>query len=617
MKKIILIAFALTSLGANAQYFQTLYGSTKSPEFLSHGRNTYNAGTGHFMVGPAEYIPAPPFSSQYYAINIQKTDINGSTITPGTFNYQYEMVDLGVMTPTMLTNQENYSIESSTGLGYYIAGSYTNGHPNHPYGVYLFFMDQTGAVHPGPNATVYLPSNKANYSTIRLTSFIESTKNPQNHFLCGYLTEASTGRNKIFVIKVGFAGGILWEHIYDISPNTASTEKPYAIIEAPALHPQHGIDELWVVGEHTDLTTASFNTDAFILRIDDALGNTLNPNMFYGTLNSTDVFTSIIPTANINVDPSGQGSGFVIAGHSTENGHSDAWSIAMDNSHNVVWTKKYNYMINGTPTQNNDICNQIMERINTSGVEEYYLVGTTDNGVKGFDDVLVFKTDNTGTLYPQGQFTYGDLDADRGISIDQLNGFGTDVDGLAIYCQSFHINPTIGGFDHYLIKAYFNGVTACKDDQQDGEEHPGPGYIWYSNSDNSQNIFTTADFLYIRPQFVLDEKVICSASSIIDGDNSRIAPTEPKGDKEAKISPNPIAQGAQYAAIEVEIETPTTAQISVYDMLGRNYYSQTFTLVKGKNNLVLDISNINMAQGMYTVKIQGENLNKNIMLLVK
>ena len=72
-----------------------------------------------------------------------------------------------------------------------------------------------------------------------------------------------------------------------------------------------------------------------------------------------------------------------------------------------------------------------------------------------------------------------------------------------------------------------------------------------------------------------------------------------------------------YANVEIDIEQPTTAQVSVYDMLGRTYYSQTFTLVKGKNNLVLDISDINMAQGMYTVKVQGDNLNKNIVWLMK
>lgn len=91
----------------------------------------------------------------------------------------------------------------------------------------------------------------------------------------------------------------------------------------------------------------------------------------------------------------------------------------------------------------------------------------------------------------------------------------------------------------------------------------------------------------------------------------------PNEDKTAIVSPNPLGQGAAEVTVEIESETTVNAKVYIYDMLGRTYYSGDFTLVKGSNQLPLDISKANMAQGMYNIKISGENLNKNIMLLVK
>ena len=52
-------------------------------------------------------------------------------------------------------------------------------------------------------------------------------------------------------------------------------------------------------------------------------------------------------------------------------------------------------------------------------------------------------------------------------------------------------------------------------------------------------------------------------------------------------------------------------------MLGRNYYTGEHTLVKGSNQLPIDISNTNMAAGMYTIQISGSDISKNILLMVK
>ena len=605
MKKIILIVFVLTGMSAKAQYFQYLYGSTRN-QFLSDGHNTYNSGTGHFLVGPSEFIFNPFVRNM---IDVQKTDINGSTTAPGTFNIHYEVTDMPnppTSNPNLVTH-EVHSIELSDGSGFAVAGSYSGGNVGPApttYGIYFHLMDNMG--NPQPPFTTYGYTLPGNYIGIQLQSVIEAMNG--NYIMIGYAIDATTRWNKAFAIEINKMGTVIWDQVYDLtSGSTMESDIPNSIVASPYLHPTHNLNEYWIVGEHTDFTTGVPSTDAFILRIDAANGNMLNNNIFYGFPHSKDVFTGIVPSANPNIDPNGEG--FVVSGYTNENGHYDVWSIALDNSQNVAWTNKYNYMNAGMPTMNNDYCNDLMERINTSGLSEYYLVGYTDDGVKGTDDVLVFKIDDMGSLVPNGQFTYGDLDVDRGIRIDKLEGDPT-ADGIAIYAQSFHLNPTIGGWDHYLIKAYFNGVTACKDDQQDGEEQPGPQELFQDYGDNAEN-FTPYDML-ISDYQPLSEQSVCFATSVTGGNNALKAPGN-----EGSVSPNPFTVGTTYASLELEVDEPTAVTVTVYDMLGRNYYTQNFNLIKGKNNLSLDISEAKMATGMYSVRISSEKLNQSIMLMVK
>ncbi len=47
------------------------------------------------------------------------------------------------------------------------------------------------------------------------------------------------------------------------------------------------------------------------------------------------------------------------------------------------------------------------------------------------------------------------------------------------------------------------------------------------------------------------------------------------------------------------------------------WISDNFTLIKGENQLPIDLSTTNMAVGIYTVKVRSGETNKNILLMVR
>ncbi|MDL5048996.1 T9SS type A sorting domain-containing protein [Oscillatoria amoena NRMC-F 0135] len=232
--------------------------------------------------------------------------------------------------------------------------------------------------------------------------------------------------------------------------------------------------------------------------------------------------------------------------------------------------------------------------------------------------MLVIKTDANGNAVTGGQFTYGEVDLDRAMRIDQLNGYGTDNDGLAIYGYTSYISPySLGGYDHMLVKAYFNGVSACQYDMRNANQISGSAtHTTAWTGEYWPNSFYDFPFLVDYYQNLQDNQ-ICYATQNADGSNARVAPVAPKGDKEAVVSPNPMAQGSQLAIVEIESNGPATVQVEVFDMLGKLYAAGNYTLAKGKNQLPVDLSSANMAAGMYTVKVTGTAINQNILLIVK
>ena len=619
MKKLFIIAvFAIFFVrNSKAQYFQEVYGSRRSPEFLTDGHNAYNGGnTGHFLIGTTPVYNLP---SAQYAFNVQRTDLSGNTLTgPPYFNNYYEVSDVYPPTssPSLIISNPQ-SVELSDGSGYAIVAAFKNIVSTPSIGFFYTVIDPntgTPIIMFGPtNSLGYYPSS-GNYSDINVVSLIESQKNPGNLIICGYVRETSTGDYKPFAVKINKNGTIVWNQIYDVTGSSL----PYDIIESPYKDPTYGLDEYLIVGEHYASGAAS-GRDAFILHLDDLYGNQLNPVDFYGTLNSEDVFTCITASSNPNIDPKGEG--FVIGGHTNQSGNYDMWSLAIDNNRNVAWSNTYNYYNNGSTT-NHDFCNDIMERINTGGLSEYYLVGYTNIGVFGAEDVVVNKINDNGSFYTLGQFSYGDLEVQRGVRIDQINGLDYDIDGLAIYGYAAFIPPNqIGGLDNHLVKAYFNGVTACKYDLQDPEQHVGPNYMYSSSNDNISN-FTSYE-TWVQLVGTETEIQICYSTSEPSGDNARVAdPNQgnytPAGSKHsvgtlrgsndaAEIVPNPVVSGSKTFDVNYEAASDESITVKLIDATGRLVIAHEYNVVKGQNTLGFDISTLSLAPAIYYVNIETNN----------
>ena len=586
MKKLFLIVFALTSISINAQYFQHLYGTVDEERGIS-GVNVFLQPQGHLMASNN----INNFAGTSNLI-VTYTDINGTILGAPNFNNEYIITSPISGNVVSVTSANVFELENGSGFG--VVGLYTDNALPQP-GIFYLQLDPMG------NAlTIYdytpAPGIIAWYNLLNVAAVAKSPGTDDIYITGG--TESSAAANFIYALKINsVTGNIIWSSFYDIvQPNSPKKEFANDIIESPYM--PFGQPEVVIVGGAYDINSTSI--DGFLIRINSNTGiPSFGWAIYYGTAATSEQFTSI----DIANSPSGGSNGFIIGGTAAGN---DFWLTKVDPTGGTIWSYVYD---NSVLPGNNDICNDVKERLNTLGNYEYYACGTTSN-ISGSSDILVIKTDDLGNGILNGEFTYNSGGVDEGFALDQYNGTGAD--GLSIFGISF--NGGIGQADEYLIKAYFDGKSGCNQSFSTPMAQLGPGLYNETTLDYFDNFLQNS---LTSTQSSVSDFNLCYRIRIPGGSNARVAPTEPKGDKEAKVSPNPIAQGTQYANVEVDIEQPTTAQVSVYDMLGRTYYAQTFTLVKGKNNLVLDMSNINMAQGMYTVKIQGENLNKNIMLLVK
>ncbi len=582
MKKLSILAILFLCVSSiQAQYFEHLYGRPMD-EALGDGKNTTNT-IGHILVGNGNGFNLPMAQ-----ISVTHTDINGTPI----FNHEYEIYNpagdaVGANTPKvfeftngsgdfgvvgMLSDPPLTTAPPTTGVFYFTVDA-----TGVPLNVYEYRVNPTGSVFEIYDVAAVALSASGNEAYITGTAQVS-------------ITEAYT-----FIIKIDVnSGALLWSWVYDVS-NSANPNRDMAadIIESPYS------SDVVVVG-HTYETGLS--EDAYLFTVDAASGAVTGTVQLYGGSSSWDYFSSI----NI----ANQVGGFIIGGYTAPSSASpyDSWMMLVDAAGTPIWNNTYDYsQMPGT----DDRCFDVIERLNTSGLYEYYGAGTAFQGIFGSSDALIIKVDDSGNGV--GEYTYGDANFQNCYKIDQMNG--TAADGLSIFgAGDFSLAP-ISPSDLFLIKTYFNGETPC----HFSASTPNPVGVAATVNPSPTAVQLTDFFtnpITINYDRMLDKQQ-CFRRRLLSGSNASIAPNEPKGDKQAIISPNPMQQGATQAIVELNTETATTVSINIYDMLGRNYYSGEHTLVKGSNQLPIDVSNTNMAAGMYTVKITSATISKNILLMVK
>lgn len=594
MKKIIFLSCLLVALGAKAQFFQHLYGTSGS-EYVGNGVNTNATGMGHFITSPSN--SGSVATTGLLATN---TDVNGNILA---FNNTYFLTHASGVA---IAPQNTLPIEFSNGSGFGVFGMfYDQTGSGVQSGVYYLELDNAGTV---VNTTQYDPvSIPGGTAYVVEVAAVTETQAGGEFYITGTVDPAVPSLNGsfwIFVIKIDQAGNIIWSVIYDIANPGFNSSRDWAkdIIESP--YTPAGVTEVVVVGQTYGNGGSS---DAFFLRMDASNGNMLGLPFIYGTTTTFESFYSI----DVANSTAGGLTGFIIGGDCDIAGSWDYWVVKVEPRGRIVtlpsgvlWSFVYDY--NGG-SGNFDHCTDIIERLNTNGLYEYFVGGNTNTGNIGGTDLVVQKIDDMGVPYGLGQFTYGSSIDESGTYLDQYNGTGSD--GLSVF-GSFNTGSDV---EAYHVKAYFNGYSGCNEQLDNTTANAGPKIIaqyktkLYSNFTNST--------ISAGPGGASDNQ-LCYNTSIGGGSNARIAPAK-TGDDAVIVSPNPAQTGTALVNVELESETPTEVSVAIYDMLGREYYNSKFTLAKGKNRLPLDISSAGMAAGMYNIRITEAANSRNMLLMVR
>jgi hypothetical protein len=423
-----------------------------------------------------------------------------------------------------------------------------------------------------------------------------------------------TLNNRHFALKIDVAtGGLGWGWVYNLThplpwtrPSTGRDiiESPYGMPWFPA-----GYEDVVIVGFKQDSMHMPFyNTMGFIQHANAGTGlpNPPAPPVFYyGHPHVNNTHLNAITVANdITVGPAG----FAMVGGTDEYGNVDFYMIRIDPHGNMAPPPvALDYGIN--PGANNDGFD-IIERLDSLGNYTYIAAGYTDNGNFGGTDALVIKTNNMLNPIAGGEFTYGGTNNDYGKALDLINNNGgLPPDGLSTF-GTWGSGGGVGGDDLYAVRSYFNGISGCNEAfntstwQHSGPMHPhGPADTLAHFDQGSLNA------LYV----VTSDVTFCFAATIGGGSNARVANPD---NNQVLLVPNPSETGNTAVKLNVQTDNTGKAEVVIYDMMGKEVYQGSFTLVKGDNQLPLEIKTA-LASGMYSVVVNHDGQKQTTLMVVK
>lgn len=596
MKKLLLIALALTGFMAKAQYFQHTYGN-QSPEIISSGINIIApAPLGHFIAGWGKSPCLPPLST----ITAAYTDPLGNVGGAPYFEKTYMLMTAAGQS---LHVRDAKALQLPAAVGVGLFGMYIDFSLPSPNNTGIYFMQ----IAPGG-----LPTAVFNYSPVPGFQVVEvggvspTVTAPGDVYVTGTVADAF-GVAYPFAMRVNMVTGVpVWTQIYNITA-PATSAWGMDIAENPSLPPTpFPFQGAAIAGYFFNGGT----TDAYMFHIDATTGAVAPaPAFVMGTPASNERFNSInqaLPSPAFPIP------GFVLGGTTDLPGNLDFLFLRMDFLLGPFLFNSYDYgMLPGTDNE----CFDVIQRFNVAGQDEYYLCGRTTPGFFGNSDVLVTKIDQFGVPVPGGEFTYGTPNMDAGHMLDQNNiGAPGPPGGLSVYAMT-DVSGVGTNADLYTIKAYFNGLSGCNEAFNTSITIPFPPpapmmpVVTVGNINPMPNL--------IVGYFDVFDNTLCFNPVIGGGSNAFVAPPDDgKNSKAMLLMPNP-AEAASRVTLQIESEVVGSADVEVYDMLGKLYYSQKHVLKKGKNNLPIDISSAGMAAGIYNVKIHGAKENQTIQLLVK
>lgn len=599
MKKLILIALVLTGLTANAQYFQHLYGSANDEYGVSGTNINVVAPNGQFMVGIGlSCLPINTIPATY-------TRMNGNVPGPPNFNENYILANPtgSMMTVTGLPQ----AMELSTCGLFGIVGSYSDPTVAAPGNTGVFFM-QIAAGGGVTNVFNYIPPAGSGWDIVDVTGAKKSIVFPGDWYVTGTAIDP-TGLNKVFAMRINeCSGAMVWGVMYDIlAPVINAWGRD---IDENLMNP-FGFQSAAIVGKVND----GISDDAFLFHIDANTGLPApHPVIITGSPNTAEEWRSIRQAQAGPLPP-----GFILGGTTDLYGNKDFMVTRMDGLIAPFFINIYDYSAN--PNTDN-LCYDVIERLNSACNYEYYAIGNAANGAFGGSDIMVVKMDQFGASFVGDEFTYGGVGNEYASKLDQRTTTPCaapppNIDGLSMFGSSQGSFAGLGGADMYMIKAYFNGISGCNEIFSTplllGGLPPNPMMPVV----DVFKMIPNANLLSTR--YKLADVTLCFNPIIGGGSNARVAPDN--GDKNANqailVMPNPTATTTQEVKLEVNSNMAGVVDVEIFDMLGKKQYSNQHTLVKGKNTLPIDLSTTTMAAGTYSVKMKGATETQTVILIVK
>lgn len=570
MKQLKLLACTIMlATFSKAQYFQGKYAQNPSVGGTGmNGMRTSITGSGHLLGGLFEYDdPLNPCYPSHAGLLITRTDDAGGFSSPANFNNTYLFQDAGGHEIRLSCGQV---LEYKDGSGYGAIFTYYQYLPSPgscesdliAEGVAFVRLDVFGNV-----LTVVGFPLPGNGSFAYVNDIRESRWTSGDIFATGEWT-SSTGE-QFWALRVKQNGTLVWGKVY-----SHSGEMPRGIIDAPT-----DSKKAVIVG----YVPNSLGADGFFMTISASTGAPIITNRI--DAGGTEYFNSI----NQSDEPGNPG--YILGGYSQDM----AWLTKTDYAGNLQWARQYQPVGLTNPLYAFDV----KGRFNTMQGYEYYATGPYIIG-SSMGDAFIFRTDQSGNPMNPNAISFYNTGSEETTKRIDVNTSGTN-DGVSAY----GVVETGRQREGYIVKAYFNGVTACDQISQDLKS--------FSNQwAPTPFAFATQPLLnqplsLLSMQHDLDD-LLCNAPVVPGGDNFRTAvstgiKTQGNTTGSFNLFPNPCNTSLKPVVANITSATTESAKVVVVNMLGQEVYNQSHALQPGDNTLQLDLTSSSLSNGVYEISI--------------
>jgi hypothetical protein len=600
--RLLLIASLLAG-GASAQYFQHTYGSAQRREFLESGVNTNINVTpatqlGHIMTGYTDV-------TSRRSLMVTRTDLTGNILPLGfpRFNNRYQIFENSVA-----VDAKGRKVVHSGAYGGNISVWGDYGYTAGGVSTKFFYTMLTpgGVIIPA----IWSYTVAAAVAEVEATSMVNSTSNPANMLVCGWVRYVAGGQRYPMAMSINGGNGMVnWSCVYNLNANgidwiaTDLIESPYPT--------QPPVQREMALSGH--FTRPGFPSSGCFFRVDVMTGAFIPNLVEYGVLaNPAQAELNSIDIANDPVN----GAGFVLGGtfNNLFGGAFDAWALKVTpNGMGVFFSSLFDYL--GTAPGNNNYGTDIMTRINTAGNHEYYLGGYSPFGIFGGEDDVVFKIDAIGVPVPLGQFTYGGQRDERVLQLDQYNNMApANINGLSVFGNTSGSFGGVGLNDFYFVKAYFNGVQdpSCRFDIRDVPLRDGPGIMEWWNA-SCMNTLSRGNLTMTSAQ--MQDFQICLSSTAPGGDNSRLAPEQ--SITQPGYFPNPVSREDGLVTVTFGKEVAEgIATLELWNSLGQICWTKQVTVADGQTSMLVELGT-QLQGGMYHLKVSHGGVLNNYRIVVQ